>query len=174
MDRGDPNRPPATGERRGSPWQASLAPGQAFCARLFCSLLYAHMPPAVPVCKSLPDFNICEQKVIIVLGGILCSPPPSPAETAPKSASTRVRHGRETGCLRLTPASVALFRASGDTPEKTGMPGCLERIRTLESRDARPALGAPPCHWNRSEIRTQASTPPGLRPPSTRASVQEG
>jgi hypothetical protein len=24
---------------------------------------------------------------------------------------------------RLTPASVALFRASGDTPEKTGMPG---------------------------------------------------
>jgi hypothetical protein len=22
-------------------------------------------------------------------------------------------------------------------------------------------LGAPPCHWNRSEIRTQGSTPPG-------------
>jgi site-specific DNA recombinase len=40
---------------------------------------------------------------------------PAP-ETAPKSASTRVRHGRETGCLRLTPASVALFGASGDAP----------------------------------------------------------
>jgi hypothetical protein len=29
----------------------------------------------------------------------------------------------ETGCLRVTPASVALFRAIGDAPEKTGMPG---------------------------------------------------
>ena len=53
------------------------------------------------------------------------------AETAPKSASRRVRHGRETGCLRLTPASVALFRASGDTPEKTGTLGWGTRIRTL-------------------------------------------
>jgi hypothetical protein len=54
---------------------------------------------------------------------------PAP-ETAPISASTRVRHGRETGCLRLTPASVALFRASGDTPEKTGTLGWGTWIRT--------------------------------------------
>jgi hypothetical protein len=38
-------------------------------------------------------------------------------EAAPKSASTRVRHGRKTGYLRLTLASVALFRARGDAPE---------------------------------------------------------
>jgi hypothetical protein len=37
----------------------------------------------------------------------------------PKSQWKSIR----TGCLRLTPANVALFRASGDAPEKTGLPG---------------------------------------------------
>jgi hypothetical protein len=46
--------------------------------------------------------------------------------------------------------------------------GCPERIRTLESRDAPPAPGAPPCHRNRSEIRTQGSPPPDPRRKSRR------
>jgi hypothetical protein len=52
--------------------------------------------------------------------------------------STRVRHGRETGRLRLTPASVALFR--GDTPEKTGT-WIRTRINGVRVRDCRSLRG---------------------------------
>jgi hypothetical protein len=46
----------------------------------------------------------------------------------------------------------------------------MPRIR----RDhARPAPGAPPCHWNRSEIRTQGSTPLDLVLDATAEKVQD-
>jgi hypothetical protein len=48
-------------------------------------------------------------------------------ETGPRNVAKKrlnVSSARKrTGCLRVTPASVALFRAIGDAPEKTGMPG---------------------------------------------------
>ena len=36
--------------------------------------------------------------------------------------------------LRLTPASVALFRASGDTPEKTGVRVCCSTVELSRTR----------------------------------------
>ena len=69
--------------------------------------------------------------------------------------------GQRLGSASATHGNVAGSHTPGNITPETRLPGCPERIRTLESRDARPAPGAPPCHWNRSEIRTQGSTPPG-------------
>ena len=68
--------------------------------------------------------------------------------------------GQRLGSASVTRGNVAGSHTPGNITPETRLPGCPERIRTLESRDARPAPGAPPCHWNRSEIRTQGSTPP--------------
>jgi hypothetical protein len=49
-----------------------------------------------------------------------CAAETTPPKPRQKIAPRRAWRGRETGRLRLTPASVALTRASGDTPEKSG------------------------------------------------------
>ena len=81
-------------------------------------------------------------------------PKPAHRTDMPEICRQRLRR------VGLTCEDMGGCRPLGKIRPETELPGCPERIRTLESRDARPAPGAPPCHWNRSEIRTQGSTPP--------------
>jgi hypothetical protein len=66
-----------------------------------------------------------------------CAAETTPPKPRQKIAPRRAWRGRETGRLRLTPASVALTRASGDTPEKSGRladdPVGCEPSRRLET-----------------------------------------
>ena len=57
------------------------------------------------------------------------------AETGPRNRAKKRLNASSARKGDRIPASVALFCASGDTPEKTGMPGWDGRIRTLEPRD---------------------------------------
>ena len=85
---------------------------------------------------------------------------PAP-KTRPARTEIRTITDQRLGSASTTRGNVGDSPPRGNKTPETGLPGCPERIRTLESRDARPAPGAPPCRWNRSEIRMQGSTPPG-------------
>ena len=85
---------------------------------------------------------------------------PAP-ETLPARDEIPKITGRRLASANVTRGNVEDFPTPGNITPETRLPGCPERIRTLDSRDARPAPGAPPCRWNRSEIRMQGSTPPG-------------
>jgi hypothetical protein len=49
--------------------------------------------------------------------------------------------GQRLGLAGVTRGNVADSHTPGNKTPETRLPGCPERIRTLESRDARPAPG---------------------------------
>jgi hypothetical protein len=85
---------------------------------------------------------------------------PAPETVAQRTKMPEIA-GQRPAPANLTRGKINDFHRPGKISQETELRGCPERIRTLESRDARPAPGAPPCRWNRSEIRMQGSTPPG-------------